>query len=41
MYIHPDLILDDELRAKLVGEHETTKHHKSMKDDDDDDDGFI
>jgi hypothetical protein len=38
MYVHPDLILDDELRAKLVGEQETAKHQKSIKDDDD---GFI
>lgn len=38
MYVHPDLILDDELRTQLVGEQETTKHQKPVKDDDD---GFI
>jgi hypothetical protein len=38
MYVHPDLIMDDELRTQLVGEQETTKHQKPVKDDDD---GFI
>jgi hypothetical protein len=38
MYVHPDLILDDELRTQLVGEQETAKHQKPIKDDDD---GFI
>ena len=39
LYVHPELILDDQLRTELVGEEEaTSKDHKPLKDDDD---GFI
>jgi len=40
MYVHPELILDDELRVELVGEEEAMpKNEKPPKKDDDD--GFI
>lgn len=39
LYVHPFLILDDELRTELVGEEEATpKDHKPLKDDED---GFL
>lgn len=39
LYVHPELILDDELRVDLVGEQEATpKDSKPIKDDDD---GFL
>lgn len=39
MYVHPELILDDELRVELVGEEEAEP--KDQKPTKDDDDGFI
>lgn len=39
MYVHPELIMDDELRIALVGEEEATP--KDTKPSKEDDDGFI
>jgi hypothetical protein len=38
LYVHPELILDDELRVDLVGEEEATPKDKTIKEDDD---GFL
>lgn len=38
LYVHPDLILDDELRTQLLGEQGKAEHKKPVQDDDD---GFI